>query len=128
MRVVVDGQSRLASHYQCFNDGFPTYVASTLHHADTKQGHYLKVNAKNNKVDLNHLMLQLGAMQFNEVWVEAGPGLSGALFEAGEVDEFICYQAPMLLGDQARSMVSLPQFTAIDQAVSLTLTGVPSRW
>ena len=27
----------------------------------------------------------------------------------------------MLLGDQARSMVSLPQFTAIDQAVSLTL-------
>ena len=121
VRVVVDGQSRLASHYQCFNDGFPTYVASTLHHADTKQGHYLKVNAKNNKVDLNHLMLQLGAMQFNEVWVEAGPGLSGALFQAGEVDEFICYPAPMLLGDQARSMVSLPQFTAIDQAVSLTL-------
>jgi diaminohydroxyphosphoribosylaminopyrimidine deaminase/5-amino-6-(5-phosphoribosylamino)uracil reductase len=38
-------------------------------------------------------------MEINEVQVEAGARLSGALLEAGLVDEILVYQAPVLLGD-----------------------------
>ena len=88
------------------NDGHPIFVASTQHNADTDNRQHLTVDAMNGKVDISKLMLQLGDMQFNEVWVEAGPGLAGALMMAGEVDELICYQAPKLLGDKGVSMVA----------------------
>lgn len=121
-RVIVSSQAELDNHYQCFNDGYPTFLATTKAQADTENGQYIQVEEANGKVDLNSLMLQLGAMQFNEVWVEAGPGLAGALLSAGEVDELICYQAPKLLGDSAQDMVSLPTFTDLNQAITLTLS------
>ena len=37
-------------------------------------------------------------LEANEVWVEAGARLSGALLAAGLVDELIVYMAPSLLG------------------------------
>ena len=46
--------------------------------------------------------------QINELQVEAGPRLCGALFEAGLVDELLLYVAPVLLGDSARPLLSLP--------------------
>jgi diaminohydroxyphosphoribosylaminopyrimidine deaminase/5-amino-6-(5-phosphoribosylamino)uracil reductase len=79
------------------------------------------VPEKNGKVDLHALMDALGEKQYNEVFVEAGPGLAGALLNEGLVDELICYQAPKLLGDKGQSMVSLPTFTSLEQSISLTL-------
>lgn len=123
-RVVVSSQLELARHYQLFNDGHPTFIATTKAQADTQDGQFIQVGEVDGKVDLNSLMLQLGAMQFNDVWVEAGPGLAGALLMAGEVDELICYQASKLLGDSAQDMVSLPQFSDLDQAITLSLAEV----
>jgi len=62
-------------------------------------------------------MSALGDKQYNEVWVEAGPGLAGALL----LDELICYQAPKLLGDKGVSMVNLPAFTSLNECISLSL-------
>ena len=53
--------------------------------------------------------------QFNEVHVEAGAGLSGALVSAGCVDELLLYLAPVLLGDAA-GMVRLPLLEHLDGA------------
>lgn len=53
-------------------------------------------------------MMQLGRQQINSIWVEAGPGLAGALLQAGLVDELIVYVAPKLLGTQARGLCELP--------------------
>jgi diaminohydroxyphosphoribosylaminopyrimidine deaminase/5-amino-6-(5-phosphoribosylamino)uracil reductase len=55
-------------------------------------------------IDLPALLAQLGARQMNEVTVEAGARLNGALLESGLVDEIVLYQAPVLLGDDARGM------------------------
>lgn len=59
-------------------------------------------------VDLAAVMQRLGALQINEVLVEAGPVLNGALLAAGLVDELIVYQAPHVLGSSARGMLELP--------------------
>ncbi|EHY30601.1 RibD family protein, partial [Sutterella parvirubra] len=50
-------------------------------------------------VDLAALMRMLGGAEVNEVHVEAGAGLNGALLDAGLVDELIIYQAPCFFGE-----------------------------
>ncbi len=54
------------------------------------------------------LMAQLTARQCNEILVESGPRLAGALLQAGLVDELIVYMAPTLLGSTARPLLELP--------------------
>lgn len=56
---------------------------------------------------LSALLLALGEMQLNEVQVEAGARLCGALLAAGLVDEFLIYQAPLLLGEGGPGPVAL---------------------
>lgn len=60
------------------------------------------------RVDLAAVMQQLAGLQINEVLVEAGPLLNGALLQAGLVDELIVYQASHVLGSTARGMFDLP--------------------
>ncbi|WP_225781496.1 bifunctional diaminohydroxyphosphoribosylaminopyrimidine deaminase/5-amino-6-(5-phosphoribosylamino)uracil reductase RibD [Xenophilus sp. Marseille-Q4582] len=50
------------------------------------------------RVDLRALMADLGRREVNELHVEAGPLLNGALMRAGLVDEWLLYLAPKLLG------------------------------
>lgn len=54
------------------------------------------------RIDLAALMGELARRGVNELHVEAGAGLNGALLRAGLVDELLVYAAPLLLGDPAR--------------------------
>ena len=56
------------------------------------------------RVDLAALMQALGSRGINELHVEAGGKLDGALLAAGLVDELLLYLAPCLLGDPARGV------------------------
>ncbi|WP_290617768.1 MULTISPECIES: bifunctional diaminohydroxyphosphoribosylaminopyrimidine deaminase/5-amino-6-(5-phosphoribosylamino)uracil reductase RibD [unclassified Arsukibacterium] len=66
--------------------------------------------------DLKALLYLLAERQVRSVWVEAGATLAGALLQQQLVDEFILYQAPVLLGPQARPMAALPELTTLSQA------------
>ncbi len=57
--------------------------------------------------------------EINDVWVEAGAGLNGALLQAGLIDELIIYVAPRLLGDSARGMFSVPALESLAAGWSL---------
>ncbi len=57
------------------------------------------------RVDLEALMAELARREINEVHVEAGGTLSGALLKSGLLDELLLYQASCLLGD-----AGLPSF------------------
>ena len=63
---------------------------------------------------LRHLA---GSFEINDIMVEAGAGLSGAFIEAGLADELILYVAPRLLGHEARPLLTLPRFEALQDAV-----------
>ncbi len=49
----------------------------------------------------------LAGVEINEVWMEAGPRLTGAWIQAGVVDELIIYLAPHLMGHEGRPLLSL---------------------
>lgn len=73
----------------------------------------------NGQVDLHAMLSDLAARGCNEVLVEAGAILNGALFKAGLVDELLLYIAPQLLGDAARGMAGLGELTQLSQRVDL---------
>ncbi len=61
-------------------------------------------------------MRWLGDHEINEVHVEAGARLQGALVQARLVDEWVSYLAPSVLGD-GQSLAALPTPVAsLDQA------------
>jgi diaminohydroxyphosphoribosylaminopyrimidine deaminase / 5-amino-6-(5-phosphoribosylamino)uracil reductase len=75
------------------------------------------------QVDLHALLRGLAVeWQCNEVLVEAGPTLTGALLQAGLVDELITYIAPSLLGDLARPLATLRGLDKLDQKLTLEFT------
>lgn len=73
----------------------------------------------NGRVDLPAMMRDLAQRGCNEVLLEAGSTLNGALLRAGSVDELLLYVAPQLLGDWARGMAQLGELTALDQRIDL---------
>jgi diaminohydroxyphosphoribosylaminopyrimidine deaminase/5-amino-6-(5-phosphoribosylamino)uracil reductase len=60
------------------------------------------------RVDLAAMMNELGRREINELHVEAGGKLNGALLAAGLVDEMLLYLAPSVLGDPARGIAEWP--------------------
>lgn len=74
------------------------------------------------RVDLVAMIEILGQRQINELHVEAGAKLAGALLAQGLVDELLLYFAPRLLGDTARGMFALPPLTALDRSIQLDVT------
>lgn len=62
-------------------------------------------------LNLHTVMAELARRESNEVHVECGPTLAGALLQAGLVDELVIYMAPLLLGDKARGLFQLPELT-----------------
>lgn len=82
------------------------------------------VGADGGRLSLPALLDDLGALQVNELLVEAGPALNGALLTAGLIDELIVYTAPHILGSAARGMFDIPSLAGMDQRVAWRLTDV----
>ena len=76
------------------------------------------------RVSLHALMTTLAERGVNEVHTECGPTLAGALLEADLVDEVVVYLAPVVLGDAARGMFTLPTVAAMRDRIGLEITGV----
>jgi len=60
---------------------------------------HLALPAADGHVDLQSLLAELGRRQVNELHVEAGARLNGALLRQSMVDELLVYMAPVLLGE-----------------------------
>jgi len=80
----------------------------------TAQGALLETAPLNaGRIDLPAILRRLGELEINEVWVEAGPILNGALLAAGLVDELVVYLAPSVLGTSGRGMFELPPISSV---------------
>lgn len=60
------------------------------------------------RVDLGALLQMLARRGVNELHVEAGATLNGALLAGGWVDEWLAYFAPVALGHQAHGLFDMP--------------------
>ena len=75
---------------------------------------------KNGKIDLKSALIKLGEMGINNVLLESGSGLNGAMMESSLIDEFIIYTAPVILGSDAQAMMELP-FKKMSEKISLNI-------
>lgn len=121
LRVILDRRLRTAAGSHVLDGAAPTLV---LHgaQATTTDERFARVERavvaeRGDGLDLPAMLALLAARDCNELHVEAGPTLCGALFEQGCVDELLLYVAPLLLGDGARPLLQLPP-----------LADMASRW
>ncbi len=76
------------------------------------------------KVCLSSLLRALAARGINEVLVEAGQGLNGALLEQNLIDELLIYYAPVVMGADALGMFAMTKLMSMEQRVQLELLDV----
>ena len=72
-------------------------------------------------LNLQRVMVELARRECNEIQVECGPTLAGALLQAGLMDELVIYLAPLLLGDRARSLFQLPELLKMQERRELEI-------
>lgn len=81
----------------------------------------LRLPARNGRVELPALLRSLAKMEINEVQVEAGAVLCGALLKESLVDEILIYQAPVLLGDGGPGPFALGPLESMAERTHLTM-------
>ena len=79
---------------------------------------------KNGRLDLHAVMNFLAQQQINELLVEAGSVLNGALLDEGLVDEWVVFMAPCILGDQGRGLFTVPGLLTMADKKNLTVLDV----
>jgi diaminohydroxyphosphoribosylaminopyrimidine deaminase/5-amino-6-(5-phosphoribosylamino)uracil reductase len=105
LRVVVDRHGETPSTARVLAGGHALIVtASGARDRAFGDVEVLSMPNADGKVDLAGMLRALGSRGINEVHVEAGARLVGALVDAGLVDEFLVYLAPSVIGDPARGM------------------------
>ncbi len=121
LRVIVDRRADTPPVARVLQ-GEPTLVvtAGTRNPAWPATTQWMALPDGAGRVDLAGVLRMLAAREVNEVHVEAGAKLNGALLQAGLIDELLIYVAPSLLGDPARGMFEFAQpLAALAQRVSL---------
>ncbi len=123
LRVVLDSGLRMPLNARILDGGVLIYTAQpdeekTAALRDAGATVVVLPDA-NGQVDLQAMLQELAQRGCNEVLVEAGAVLNGALLRAGLIDELLLYLAPTLLGDMARGMASMGKLVSLDQRVEL---------
>jgi diaminohydroxyphosphoribosylaminopyrimidine deaminase / 5-amino-6-(5-phosphoribosylamino)uracil reductase len=129
LRVVLDRRRRVRKTARIFESpGEVLLFAGAAARATARKGEEKLGDARVERVktvrghlDLPAVFQRLGELEINEVLVEAGPGLSGALLSAGLVDEWLLYVAPKLLGRDAKPLARMSRLTRLDAAPCFTL-------
>lgn len=115
LRVILDSRLRTPRRARILGQPGDVVIATTVSDAKRLEvfedlGHaVVTLPAQRDRVDLRALLGWLAEHRAcNEVMVEAGPTLVGALLKQGLLDELQLFMAPTLLGSGARALVELP--------------------
>jgi len=119
-KIVLDSQLRMPADARLL-DGTQTWIFTAREDAAraaalaARNARVVCLPGEDGRVDLAGVMRWLGEHDINEVHAEAGAVLTGALLQAGCVDELLAYMAPVLLGEGA-GMARLPPIEDLDRA------------
>jgi len=130
LRVVLDSRLRMPTRARMLRADGKTLVVTasndmTLTNALKQSGAEIaSIPSPQKTVDLKELLRHLAWLEVNEVLVEAGATLCGALLRQGLVDELIMYYAPHIMGSSERGMFLLPPLVRMADRVSVEITDV----
>ncbi len=126
LRVVLDSQLRLPPDARILQDGGVLIVCrnDSVPQADILRqagAEILALPGGDGLTDLPALLAVLAQREINELHVEAGSGVNGAMLRAGLIDELLLYLAPTLLGSAARGLFDFPALTGMSQRTNLDI-------
>jgi len=124
LRVVLDSQLRLPLAARILRGGnvlIYTAVKNTEKYAalESAGATVCALPDEKGQIKLPAMLHDLAQRGCNELLLETGGTLNGAMLHAGLVDELLLYIAPQLLGNAARGMASLDDITALHQRINL---------
>lgn len=80
------------------------------------------VNSNQGGVDLTSVLKYLASeSKCNEVLIEAGPTLSAEFIKQNLVDEFITYNAPKILGSDARPLINFTGLSSLEESIKFSV-------
>ncbi len=127
LRVILDRQLQLSGHEALFQTGGdilliqpPQTTALSAVAGQPQPERQISVAEvaldAENRFNLPALLDLLASKQINLLWVEAGSTLAAAFWQQQLVDEFVLYQAPLLLGQGALPMLPIAPLTSLASA------------
>ena len=125
LRVVLDTALRFPADAKMLEHEGEVLVLTASKNATENAAYQIEqVAEKNGKIDLEAALKLLAEKEINEIHVEAGAALCGALLQQKLVDEIIIYMAPHIMGDEARGLFSLPGLSEMKDRISLDIQDV----
>jgi diaminohydroxyphosphoribosylaminopyrimidine deaminase/5-amino-6-(5-phosphoribosylamino)uracil reductase len=133
LRVVVDTHLRLPQAAACLREPGRTLVVTCVDHEDPRRSRLEEAGAEvlvmpageDGRVDLSALLAHLAVVEeVNEVLLETGATLAGAMLDAALVDEMQLFMAPILLGGEARPLFELPGLATMVQQRPLDILDI----
>ncbi|MDR1276994.1 MAG: bifunctional diaminohydroxyphosphoribosylaminopyrimidine deaminase/5-amino-6-(5-phosphoribosylamino)uracil reductase RibD [Candidatus Accumulibacter sp.] len=129
LKIVADSSLSTSPDARIFDGGKVVIVAAVEERETIRKARALEKSGAEilflpgtrGRVDLAELMRELARRHINELHVEAGARLNGALLEAGLADELLLYLAPCVIGDVARGVFGLPAIEALDEKKRLRI-------
>jgi diaminohydroxyphosphoribosylaminopyrimidine deaminase/5-amino-6-(5-phosphoribosylamino)uracil reductase len=121
LRVILDTRSEINKYAKVFKQSGETLIVKE--HADAENVLPVSVDQQQ-RIQLPELMQKLGEREINQILVEAGPKLNGALLAEQLVDEIIFYIAPKILGNNSLNALFTPHINALNEAVNFTIKDV----
>ncbi len=131
LRVLLDGRNQLPPSLNCLQPTENNLAGNVLLVNGRLSEHQFESHVSQwqapfngNKLDLEKVMIKLGELQLNHVWVEAGAKLAGALLQNKLIDELILYQAPKLIGGAGQNLFDTMPIEVMDEVVNLTWSDI----
>lgn len=129
LRAIIDGQLKVKAESKIFQQDGETILFTTKDFSVASgftENQLITFKSGSGKVDLLAVMKWLAEQQVNEVHVEAGSELCGALLEQKLVDEMVVYMAPHIMGDSAKGLFHLPALQQMNQRIDLNIKDIRS--
>lgn len=125
LRAIIDSELKVPLQRQIFSLPGETWVYSRKAvSADSRQIKVVTCDQHSGKLQLESVLRHLVEHQANEVHVEAGSELCGALLAQQLVDEIVVYMAPHIMGDSAKGLFHLPGLEDMQQRIDLQIEDI----
>lgn len=82
------------------------------------------VSGHSDSIPLKPLLSLLGEKGMNEVMLESGAQLAGAMLGEDLIDEMIIYMAPCIMGDSGKGLFHLPLLNQLRHKISLDIDSI----
>lgn len=124
LRVVLDSQLRFPKTARMCDLAGDILVYTAGQEKPDINCEIISIGRSSDGLDLVAVLKDLASREVNEIHVEAGSKLCGALLQQRLVDEIVIYMAPHIMGDAAKGLFALPEITQMKDKMNMTFGDV----